>query len=345
MYVSLTDWQKVIAPAQRALVIKADLYQAETALVVAYYALKDFENSKKYYDSAVLHGATAANLSSVLSGMTHGNVVFGSAPEVSDEIERVLGHFQRDTALPMVEVRLPAPDDGNRSRLGGAPIDGEIPLDSAGNPMKLLAAIWCSEVRGVPDFPARGVLRFYIADNDLYGADFDHPTVQSDFRVLYDADESLFDGTLRDDATVSEAFPIPHVLPVRLTPAMGSIRSSDYRFEQCVNAAMAKVGIEGDMGELDDQDYDYLYDQCAYAGHRIGGYPCFEQFDPRGNDSSLEKYDTLLLQIVSHTAEDEQGQERDLIMFGDAGGCQFFIPKEKLRVCDFSDVMYTWDCG
>jgi uncharacterized protein YwqG len=77
----------------------------------------------------------------------------------------------------------------------------------------------------------------------------------------------------------------------------------------------------------------------------VGGYPCFEPFDPRGNDSALEKYDTLLLQIVSHTAEDEQGQTTDLIMFGDEGGCQFFIPREKLRACDFSDVMYTWDCG
>ncbi|MBE6676652.1 MAG: DUF1963 domain-containing protein, partial [Ruminococcaceae bacterium] len=45
------------------------------------------------------------------------------------------------------------------------------------------------------------------------------------------------------------------------------------------------------------------------------------------------------------TAPDGHGHEQELIMFGDEGGCQFFIPAEKLRARDFSDVMYTWDCG
>lgn len=41
----------------------------------------------------------------------------------------------------------------------------------------------------------------------------------------------------------------------------------------------------------------------------------------------------------------ENGKESELIMFGDAGGCQFFIPHDKLIARDFSDVMYWWDCG
>ena len=80
------------------------------------------------------------------------------------------------------------------------------------------------------------------------------------------------------------------------------------------------------------------------GGHRIGGYPCFEQDDPRDVTEELRKYDTLLLQIVSHTMPDTSGNEETLIMFGDEGGCQFFIPREKLRARDFSDVMYNWDC-
>ncbi|MBE6676590.1 MAG: DUF1963 domain-containing protein [Ruminococcaceae bacterium] len=343
-HLSASNWQKVIAPALHAVSIKADMYQAEAALCVAYFAMGDKQNSKKYFDSAVLHGEQADKLRSVLQGLEAGTVAFTTASGVREEIERANGHLQRDTALPMVEIRLPAPEDGNRSRLGGAPVDKDAPLDSTGAPMKLLAAIWCSEVRGVPDFPARGVLRFYVADNDVYGADFDHPNVQSDFRVLYDEDESAFDSRLADDPALSEYFPIRHVLPVRLTPAMGSIRASDDGFEQCVNAALRKVGIDQDFGELSDEESDYLYEQNTYAGHRIGGYPCFEQFDPRYKPE-LQKYDTLLLQIVSHTAPDGHGHEQELIMFGDEGGCQFFIPAEKLRARDFSDVMYTWDCG
>ena len=211
--------------------------------------------------------------------------------------------------------------------------------------MKLLAAIWCSEVHGVPDFPARGVLRFYISDNDLYGADFDEPTVQKDFRVLYDENEEAFDSSLREDSSVSPEFPILGAFPVRLTPAMSAIRASDYQFEDAVSAALIKAGIDGDLRNLEAAEMAYLCDQTVYAGHRIGGYPCFEQEDPRGYQPELQKYDTLLLQIVSHTMPDESGKERELIMFGDAGGCQFFIPRDKLIARDFSDVMYWWDCG
>ena len=211
--------------------------------------------------------------------------------------------------------------------------------------MKLLVAIWCSEVRGVPDFPARGVLRFYVADNDAYGADFDRPTVQSDFRVLYDENEDSFDTELRDDPSLSPSFPIQHVQPVRLTPAMSSIRATDYKFEECVNAALRKAGLEDDMDSLNDAECDYLYEQNEYAGHRIGGYPCFEQTDPRDDCPNLQRYDTLLLQIVSHSMPDGHGREQNLIMFGDEGGCQFFIPRDKLRARDFSDVLYSWDCG
>jgi len=345
-YLAAGNWEKVIAPAERALAINPNVYQAETALTVAYFALDEHEKSKQYFERAVLHGANASKLSSVLNGMSHGAVAFGDTSGVREEVVAAVGHLQRDTAIPMVEVRLPAPGDGNRSRIGGAPVDTEVPLDSEGKPMKLLAAIWCSEVHGVPDFPERGVLRFYIADNDLYGADFDAPAVQRDFRVLFDENEDAFDSSLREDPSVSSEFPIFGAFPVRLRPAMSSIRTSDYRFESAVHEALTKAGIaDGDALVLSAREEDFIIERNAYAGHRIGGYPCFEQEDPRSHDPSLRKYDTLLLQIVSHTMPDENGKEKELIMFGDAGGCQFFIPREKLIARDFSDVMYWWDCG
>ena len=344
-YLASNNWQKVVEPALRSIALKADMHSAETALCVAYYKLGEEALSKKYFDSAVLHGANAGKLSSILQSFAKGDAAFGNTEGIREEVKRALGHLERDTALPFVEIRLPAPDDGNRSRLGGAPVDACPPVDSSGAPMKLLAAIWCSEVRGVPDFPARGVLRFYVADNDLYGADFDHPTVQSDFRVLFDEDEEAFDGTLRDDPTVSDAFPIQHALPIRLTPAVGSVRASDHRFASCADAALRKAGLDCTFDGLEDNENDFLTEQCTYAGHRIGGYPCFEQYDPREDDPALQEYDTLLLQIVSHTSPDEKGNERALIMFGDLGGCQFFIPAEKLRSRDFSDILYSWDCG
>lgn len=343
-YLAAGKWDQVVAPALRALELKNNFYQAETALTVAYFALDEHEKSKRYFDLAVLHGANAERLTSVLHGMSHGTVAFGDTSGVREEVVAAVGHLQRDTAVPMVEVRLPAPNDGNRSRLGGAPV-GEAPLDSEGKPMKLLAAIWCSEVHGVPDFPEKGVLRFYIADNDVYGADFDEPAVQKDFRVLYDENEDAFGSFLYQDPSFSTEFPIHGVFCVRLTPAMSAIRASDYRFEDAVSAALIKAGIDGDVRNLEAAEMNFLLDQTVYAGHRIGGYPCFEQEDPRGYRPELQKYDTLLLQIVSHTVLDKKGKVRELIMFGDAGGCQFFIPRDRLIARDFSDVMYWWDCG
>ena len=343
-YLSVNNWQKVVEPALRSISIKSDMQSAETALCVAYYNMGEPALSKKYFDSAVTHGADAGKLTAILRSYAQGSAAYGHPDGIREEVQRALGHLQRDTALPFVEIRLPAPDDGNRSRLGGAPVDACPPVDASGAPMKLLAAIWCSEVRGVPDFPARGVLRFYVADNDLYGADFDNLTRQADFRVLFDEDEEAFDGTLRDDPTVSDAFPIQHALPIRLTPAVGSVRSSDHRFSAYADEALRKAGMDCTFNGLEEEESDFLTEQCAYAGHRIGGYPCFEQCDPREDDPDLQAYDTLLLQIVSHTAPDEKGNERALIMFGDLGGCQFFIPAEKLRNRDFSDILYSWDC-
>ncbi len=343
-YLAENKWEKVIAPAKRSVSLKSDMVQAENALTIAYFAMNDMEKSKEHFDRAVTLGSDASMLTSLMNGMAEGTVAFGVKGDIREEVTAAMGHLQRDTALPMVEVRLPAPHDGNLSRFGGAPVDSAVPTDSKGQPMKLLAAIWCKEVRGVPDFPTKGVLRFYVSDNNVYGADFKNPAKQSDFRVLYDENEEGFRTELCDDTSVSESFPIRHVLPLRLSPAMGSIRSTDYRFEECVNSALVKAGVDGGMKELSEAEQDFIYAQNVYAGHRIGGHPSFEQYDPR-EKSELRKYDTLLLQIVSHISSDEKGEEHELIMFGDEGGCQFFIPVDKLRARDFSDVMFWWDCA
>lgn len=344
-YLSDCKWAKVIEPALKALELKANMYQADTALTIAYFALGKTEESTKHFRHAVANGANGDNIMNVLDNISRGINPFGGNVEVRDEVTRAIGFIKRDTAVPMVEVRLPAPNDGNKTRLGGAPVDREVPLDSEGNRMFLLAAVWCSEVRGVPNFPDHGVLRFYISGNDYYGLDLDEPAAQKDFRVLYDEDEDKFDSSLLEDPDLPDHFPVKRAYPVRLTPAMGSMLSTDYRFEEVVDTALKKAGIEGGSDDLSDEEFDLIYDENSYGGHRIGGYPCFMQDDPRDVTEGLRKYDTLLLQIVSHTMPDAEGKEETLIMFGDEGGCQFFIPRDKLRARDFSDVMYNWDCA
>lgn len=59
----------------------------------------------------------------------------------------------------------------------------------------------------------------------------------------------------------------------------------------------------------------------------------------RAYDRSTRKYDVLLFQLNSG------GTCGDEIMWGDCGIANFFISAADLAACDFSRVMYTWDCG
>ncbi|MCA0296331.1 MAG: DUF1963 domain-containing protein [Actinobacteria bacterium] len=56
-------------------------------------------------------------------------------------------------------------------------------------------------------------------------------------------------------------------------------------------------------------------------------------------DQSLQGH-TALLQLDS-SLDDPSGE----IMWGDMGVACFLIEPERLSRCDFSNVLYTWDCG
>ena len=88
---------------------------------------------------------------------------------------------------------------------------------------------------------------------------------------------------------------------------------------------------------VDDDSSDEYYDEGI--GHKIGGYPYFTQTDPRWSEE-LEKYDYLLFQL--DTDDDDDGNER--VMWGDSGIGNFFIRTQDLKNCNFSDVLYNWDC-
>ena len=72
------------------------------------------------------------------------------------------------------------------------------------------------------------------------------------------------------------------------------------------------------------------------------GYPFFTQYDPRENNEALRRFDTVLLQIDSEYSKEHPDYE---IMWGDAGVANFFINGDALRKGDFSEIMYSWDCG
>ncbi|HFJ9287008.1 TPA: YwqG family protein [Bacillus toyonensis] len=130
------------------------------------------------------------------------------------------------------------------SKFGGhpyLPIDQEHPKDSNGQPMMLLAQLNFEEMPHIEYMPQNGMLQFFVsADDELFGADFDHPTDQKDFRIMYHS-------TITEDLTKvitdfsylntldSEDFIIPEAAKLKFELNYQPVTSRDYRFEMIFN--------------------------------------------------------------------------------------------------------------
>lgn len=136
--------------------------------------------------------------------------------------------------------------------------------------------------------------------------------------------------------------PCIKLIPSEAMPCNADI--NDYRFEDKLFSYCSKEYGEkiNTIYKLKKHGYDTekLYEN-EYEKHnsRIGGYPVFTQSDPR--DAECTDCDTLLFQLDSFS---ERGSNSE-IMWGDMGIANFFISKDALARCDFSKVMFNWDCG
>lgn len=248
------------------------------------------------------------------------------------------------------------------SKVSGTPYlprDMAWPLDSKGVGMELLAQVDCAGLEGLPDFPHRGLLQFFFGLDDVFGMDFDDPTVQKGFRVLY---HETVDPTVTAAEVLAKKAEAPKpegdaryytplfgVYGIRFAPAeVQRINSQDFR---AWDQFLAK------WNELHGTDiktqWDY-YRATKISGefpapkekapyHQMGGYPYFTQEDPRINAGELANLDVLLFQLDSEMLPRKQGGG-DLVLWGDCGVCNFFINREALRRRDFSRVCYNWDC-
>ena len=106
--------------------------------------------------------------------------------ELVQKIKKEISEANRE---PVIRFTLEPGEPGlTESKAGGTPYlprDLAWPLGPDGLPMTLLAQVDCGALAGLPDFPQRGLLQFFIALNDVFGLDFDDMTNQDGFRVLY----------------------------------------------------------------------------------------------------------------------------------------------------------------
>lgn len=328
LYYYMGEFEQVIPHAKAALTLKGNLYQAATVLAMSYMAMGDRAEGEHWGQVAVTNGQSPEDMRNALNRAW--NSRFNGA-FVSESFEKFLWEWKKRTALSTNYVYVSTQRTG-RSHIGG-PSLGDAPLDENGKPMRQLAAIYCEEFVDSGILPRRGLLRFYIADDEVFGADFEHPNVQKNFRVLYDPVYShLTPGVEPED---SATFPVRGCYGIRCGgPRKQAMPMNDHRFRGKFDALLAEMGME----EPSDDDMDAFCQINCPEGHRIGGYPWFTQSDPR-EMPGFEKYDTLLFQLDCMEFGGEQ-----MVTIGDEGVMNFFIPKEKLEKQDFSDVLYYWDC-
>src|SRR5690606_15958243 len=80
----------------------------------------------------------------------------------------------RSTARPFIRI-LPQKAAGAlwwQSKIGGypyLPVGAEYPVDMEGNHLMFLAQINFEEAPGLPPFPQKGILQFFIFDDPFYG--------------------------------------------------------------------------------------------------------------------------------------------------------------------------------
>lgn len=284
------------------------------------------------------------------------NALFGSRkkkPEYSAKDKestladlKIISNLTVELALPANVFDLSKKSPSLRleeSRIGGRPAwpkDMAWPLAADGTNLRFLAQINFAEMPALEGFPNKGLLQFFINDDDLYGQAFE-PGEPLDHKVIFhpeldglgDAPSSLDSyewgmTPLENDAWGDNGYVIeftPKTLPVSL---------NDFRIDPLVS----KLDFDTIEPEL-----EAMFDSTLAAhnpGHgNIAGHPRFTQFDPRGQNSSVYAgyEDSICLLSLGYIPE--------ILMFGDVGEACFLIKPEDLAKRDFSNLLYYWDCG
>lgn len=263
--------------------------------------------------------------------------------KISKALPASLQKLLEDSRVACVRIALSCepntrvPD--TRSKLGGAPylpLNTPYPTTCDGRPLLLLAQINFAEVAAQVDLhalthplPEGGMLQIFIAEDGVYGSDFDNPFPNDGYQVrfyetLEECDEAAVKAALdtlnkadRDSLPFSydSQFPMQFLLT-----------------EQSVNPDAIEINqFNFDEGEL-DKHYNAYSELANLGAHQLLGYPAFIQGDSREYKKLMDY--VLLFQLDS----DEH------LMWGDCGIANFFIHPRDLRAKDFSHLAYSWDC-
>lgn len=241
------------------------------------------------------------------------------------------------TRMPFIRVKAQASRSTTwwESKVGGLPYLPKgvaYPTAPDGRELFFLAQLNFADMPRLSPFPEKGILQFYIYDDDLYGMDFDDGENPDTFRILY------FPDPLADETALQTQFSrirdydlLPHhpeeSHPLVFEAAEELAPATDYRFWQTFGADFFQ--------QFGEQEWDILneFNRSVHStGHKVGGYAYFTQDDPRRPEDPM----LLLFQLDS-----DEGMD---LMWGDMGVGHFFIRESDLNARNFGRVLYDWDC-
>ena len=252
----------------------------------------------------------------------------------------------KKTALNYLQISI-TPNSTNwwQSKFGGFPYfpkNINYPTNENNQFLYLIAQINFAEIPSLNNFPKTGILQFYIDGNDdLYGLDFDQPTQQKNFKILYfpkidkNLDNLITNFNFLPKIDEDYYFPIMGEFSLEFKPSIAPINPFDKYFPEKLPQLQQKD--DNSLINLYEEFYNNNFEE---VGHKLGGYPEFIQDDPRYELAEDKENYQLLLQIDSQFLSNNQE-----ICWGDAGICNFFIQPCMLKKLDFSKILYNWDCS
>lgn len=275
-----------------------------------------------------------------------------------DIVKKLLEILEKDTIQEAIKIDIVpfANTEITDSKFGGVPYipkNSSIPTDRDGRQLSFLAQINCEQLPENNIYPPKGMMQFWILDDNIMGLNFDDGTDDNSKRVVYyqsieefykeDEINQIYKPFCEDGESY---LPITEGAPfgLKFKKIEEAVTITDYRFEEIFVSLWNDTFNSHKIEDLYDDNIprdviDYIYDKYAGDGHKIGGYGYFTQTDPRCFEKYRE-FEVMLLQIDSDWSQ-EKGYE---ILWGDTGVGNFFIKKDCLDKLDFSNTLYNWDC-
>ncbi|WP_091519539.1 YwqG family protein [Microlunatus soli] len=272
----------------------------------------------------------------------------GLSPMLLDDLRQTLQPVARDCAAISLAGAATSPI---QSFLSGHPFlpPGAVWPEGIGGPQLFLGQLNFAEVGALSDFPAAGLLQWFVDADENWGLTVDASAGSAGFTVRWYPDP-VADGSPSPDApTPTDAhdeLPMEFVGATALEFAPGiSIPSWD-ELTPAVRADSVWERIALALGESRSEPAfvyeEYLRGSASpLADHRatskIGGFPSFTQHDPRGT-GGYPAVDTGLSELIIEL------DSMDVGGWGDSGVAHLFGDPMALAAGDTSGVRYHWDC-